>query len=195
MPDQEKKRTFSPGAVEQMRTFFVENANAEPGDRLDCITTMNAALRLLLGMPRHPVGSAVHKTMNSLRRTGHATEPRIIEFIDELGQKTIGVKRPEELSESVSAVMMEMTGNDMGWSVFGLSIMDGYHSVTLTLDHNDPDNPRIYWSDQWSSHGGWYEYTPQSLDEEITDDTQRWWDDFEPARKPRTRTTLWRVLP
>jgi hypothetical protein len=195
MPDKEKKRTFANEAVERMKSFFIKNARTNEDERLDCITTMNTGLRLLLGMPRHPVGSAVHKTMNSLRRTGHATEPYIIEFLDEFGQKTIGVKRPEELIEPISAAILEMAGREPGWSVFGLSIMDGYHSVTLTLDLNDPGKPRIYWSDQWSSHDGWYEYGLQSLDEEITDDTQQWWDDFEPARKPRTRATLWRVLP
>lgn len=195
MPDEKKKGLFTLEAIEKMREFFIKNANAGSDDRLDCITTMNTALRLLMARPRHPVGSAVHKTMNSLRRFGRATGPRIIEFFDESGQKTIGIKRPAKLSESILTVMLEMANNDIGWSVFGLSIMDGYHSVTLTLDNNDPEKPRIFWSDQWNSRGGWEEFDQEGLDKEVTRNTIRWWDDFKPAQKPRTRVTLWRVIP
>lgn len=195
MPDEKKRGTFALGAIEKTREFFIKNANAGSDERLDCITTMNAALRLLLTRPRHPVGSAVHKTMNSLRRSGRATRPRVIEFLDESGRKTIGIKPPVRLSESILAVMLEMAENEIGWSVFGLSIMDGFHSVTLTLDNNDPGKPRVFWSDQWSKRGGWEEFDQEGLDKEITRNTIRWWDDFEPTRKPRTRTTLWRVMP
>jgi len=195
MPDEKKKGLFTLAAVDKMREFFIKNANAGPDERLDCITTMNAALRLLLNRPRHPVGNAVDKTMNSLQRTGRAAGPRIIEFLDESGQITIGIKPPVKLSKSILAVMLEMADNEIGWSVFALSIMDGYHSVTLTLDNNDPKKPRAFWSDQWSKRGGWEEFDQEGLDKEITRHTIRWWDDFEPAKKPRTRSTLWRIIP
>jgi hypothetical protein len=195
MAKERRKGTFAFESIEAMRRFFIKNANSDEDKRLDCINTMNTALRLLLGMPRHPVGSAVHKTMNSLRRTGHAVGPRIIEFLDKSGIKTIGIKPPEELSESILDVMLEMTEGETGWSVFGLSIMDGYHSVTLTLDYNDPLKMCIYWSDQWNRRGGWEAFNQEGLDKEITWNTKRWWEDFEPEKKPRTRTTLWRVLP
>lgn len=194
MPDEQKRGTFTLEEIERMREFFVNNANAGSDERLDCITTMNAALRLILDKPRHPVGNAVHKTMNSLRRSGRATWPRIIEFLDESGKKTIGIKRPEQLSESILAVMLEMVENEIGWSIFGLSIMDGYHSVTLTLDNNNPEKPGVFWSDQWSKRGGWEEFDQEGLDAEVTHHTIKWWDDFKPAEKPRTRTTLWRVM-
>ena len=195
MAEEKKTGTFSTEAIERMREFFVKNAKAEDGVRLDCITTLNTAMRLLLDMPRHPVGSAIDKTMNSLCRSGHATKPYMIEFNDAQGNKTLGVKPPEELQESILDAMLELADCETGWNVFGLSIMDGYHSVTLTLDYNDPEAPHIYWSDQWTSKGGWVEYEADELDEEITRHTKHWWDGFEKARKPRTCTTLWRILP
>ncbi len=71
--------------------------------------------------------------------------------------------------------------------------MDGFHSVTLTLDNNDPAKPRIYWSDQWPTKGGWKEYNRATLDAEITRLTQGWWNDQPEQRKHNTRTTLWRL--
>jgi len=76
-----------------------------------------------------------------------------------------------------------------------MSLMDGYHSVTLTLDNSDPLALHIYWSDQWSTKGGWKEYNKEALDAEITHLTQAWWRPYDEKHKPNTRTTLWRLNP
>jgi hypothetical protein len=118
---------------------------------------------------------------------------RVIEFEDTRGRVTTGTLFPHKLHESVWDAVLAMSGGDPGWSVFGLSLMDGNHSVTLTLDNNDPKQPRMYWSDQWSTKGGWKEYARATLDAEITRLTQKWWNEEPQELKPKTRTTLWRL--
>ena len=80
------------------------------------------------------------------------------------------------------------------WYVFGLSVMDGYHSVILALAFSGSGNPdtRIFWADQ--IYSGWDDVTG-SLDTRITSLTQRWWDPLPANRKARTRVTLWPLLP
>ena len=188
-----KGGTFTLEAIDRMRHFFVENA-AQMRPK-NCIKTMNKGIRDLFADPDQPVGTAVHKTMEKLYDCGRASSPRIIQFNDARGRMTTGVRRPETLQENVLETMLETAKNKIGWSVFGTSIMDGYHSVTLTLYTGNPEEPVIYWSDQWKSRKGWQEFNKVNLDEEITKLTQKWWDKKEPQKKPRTRLTLWRLLP
>jgi len=195
MPKDNNPGIFSKEAIERMKKFFVFNAGLDDNERLDCITCLNTGMRLLLNMPKHPVGKAIHKTMNSFHRTGHASEPHVIEFNDQQGKLTAGIKPPKKLRESILDAMLEMSNFEKGWSVYGLSIMDGYHSVTLTLYSDNASNPHIFWSDQWPSKSGWQEYTREDLDEDISLLTQEWWDEFPASRKPRTCTTIWRILP
>lgn len=100
-----------------------------------------------MNVPKQKVGSEVEKTMARLQESGHAGDARYIEFQDRKGRITKGTLYPDKLNESVWAAIMQMTGGDVGWSVFGMSLMDGNHSVTLTLDTNDPLTPHLYWSD------------------------------------------------
>jgi hypothetical protein len=184
-------RTFSPEAIERMRNHFI--ANATSPDPASCIATLNRGVRLLLDVPTQQVGSEVQTTMGKLEALGLAGPARVIEFEDSSGRVTSGTREPQRLHESVWDTLVQMAGGDPGWSVFGLSLMDGYHSVTLTLDNNDPSTPRVYWSDQWSSRGGWQEFNRGGLDAEITRLTRQWWKEKPQDRKPRTRTTLWRL--
>ena len=131
--------------------------------------------------------------MAKLQASGHAGAARVIEFEDTKGRITRGTLYPNKLHESVWDAVIEMAGGDVGWSVFGMSLMDGYHSVTLTLDNDDPSTPHLYWSDQWSTKGGWKEYNKAGLDAEITRLTQAWWNLHDEKHKPNTRTTLWRL--
>ena len=186
-----KGRTFSPDTIDKMRKFFV--ANARSASPLNCIACMNKGLRTVLQDTGQKVGSEVQTTMRKLQQSGRAGSARVIEFNDSRDRMTRGVRRPKTLRENIHDVLIEMAGHDVGWSVFGLSIMDGSHSVTLTLDNNDPSAPKVYWSDQWSSRGGWQEFNRISLNAEITRWTKTWWDDKPVGKKPRTRVTLWRL--
>jgi hypothetical protein len=187
------KRTFGDTEVAKIKEYFIRNAtSAKPKS---CIACMNDAMRLLLGDPKQNVGSEVEKTMAKMQASGHAGAARIIEFEDKRGRITYGTLRPEKLHESVWDAVISMVGGDVGWSVFGMSLLHGNHSVTLTLDNGDPATPHVYWSDQWSSKGGWLEYNRARLDAEITRLTQLWWDPQPERRKFNTRVTLWRLNP
>jgi hypothetical protein len=184
-------RTFGEEVIERMRMHFVANAAAATPQ--SCIATLNTGVRLLFDKPAQPVGSEVQTTMAKLETAGLVGPARVIEFEDARGQVTMGVRAPDRLHESAWDVLIGLAGGDPGWSVFGLSLMDGYHSVTLSLDNTDPSRPRLYWSDQWHSRGGWQEYSRATLDSEITNLTKKWWGEHPADRKPRTRTTLWRL--
>jgi len=179
--------------VKKMKDYFIQNATS--ANPKSCIACMNDAMRLLLGDPQQKVGSEVEKTMAKLQKSGHAGVARVIEFEDSKGRITKGTLAPQQLHESVWGAVVQLAGGDVGWSVFGMSLMDGYHSVTLTLDNSDPRNPRLYWSDQWSTKGGWKEYDKAGLDTEITRLTKAWWAPYDEKHKPNTRTTLWRLNP
>jgi hypothetical protein len=200
-PFQQAAATFTAQAVTRMRDFFVQNATG--GSPQSCIGTMNEGLRRLFDNPSIPVGSEVHTTMEALRQAGHATSRQDIEFKDAGGNTTRGERPPESLSESLLARMQAMNGGAAGWSIFGLSLMDGYHSVLLSLDSTNPAQPAIYWSDQWPSNGGWLSLDGAGLDARVTTLTRQWYPEFIAERErrtgkrvaPRTRATLWMVLP
>jgi hypothetical protein len=184
-------RTFSEDAIERMRQYFVGNAKSASPD--SCIAAMNKGVRLLYDDPSQKMGSDVEASMQKLVGANRAGAARVIEFEDSRGRITTGTRRPEKLHESVWDVLVGLAGGDPGWSVFGMSLMDGYHSVTLTLDNRDPAAPVVYWSDQWSSKGGWMKYDRAKLDADVTKLTQGWWDPQPEGRKHNTKTTLWRL--
>ena len=161
---------FAADAVERMKQYFVTNAKSPRPD--DCITCMNRGLRLLLDDPKQAVRGEVQTTMQQLQLSGRAGPARIVDFIGPSGRVTNGTLRPDAPQQSVWDALLEMSSGEVGWSVFGLGIMDGFHSVTLTLDNTDPSDPKVYWSDQWGSKGGWTLYDRATLDAEITKLTQ-----------------------
>lgn len=183
---------FSPERVAVTRAFFEKNAASYGSEHMDCITTLNHAAKLLFDDPMIPLSSQIDRTMSALAGVGLAGPPRMIEFNDERGRLTYGVTAPHTMRESLWDTALAMTRGARGWSVFGLSLMDGYHSITLSVDTSDPANPKMYWSDQWSSNGGFREHTKESLDEEARRLTASWWS---PVKKHKTRTTLWRLTP
>ena len=189
-----KRKTFAAEKVEEMKEFFVNNALAEENKRLGCIDTLNKGLRILYGNRRMKVGSEIQTTMQKMKTAGKVIKRVAIEFLDANGRVTKGVKRPEELKDSVWGKIMELTGEEYGWSVFGLSLMDGYHSIALSIDNTIPVHPHLYWSDQWQSHAGWWQYDT-ALDKKITSLTQTWWERLPANRKHRTRVTIWRLRP
>jgi V8-like Glu-specific endopeptidase len=188
-----------PDAIERMRQTFVANRNA--GSPQNCITIMNAGLRAFYGQrlmnadgTRRALGSTVQDTMGALERYGLAQSPTVFEFFTSNNRPTLGVLRPEQLRSSVEAWILQQIGTPQhtAWYLFGLSLMDGYHSVTLAVDFNGAGDPltRIIWADQ--HYTGWDDTTGQ-LDTRITGLIQGWWDSV--GVKPRTRVTLWPLAP
>lgn len=186
---------FSAAAVQRMAETF--RANKQSATPRNCIAITNAGLQQLFGsVLRSPGGTTIQGLMGGLERTGLAQAPIVFEFNDASGRLTRGVRRPERLRASIEDWMLteaERNGQ-AGWYVFGMSVMDGYHSVVLGLAFSGRGNPstRIYWGDQ--IYSGWENVTG-SLDAHLIQLTQRWWDPLPQNRKARTRVTVWPLTP
>jgi hypothetical protein len=196
---------FSPEKIEELKALFTRNANAPDFQKKDCIRILNAGMELIYGDRILPLGTAVHETMELMEKKGKASKPRIILFKDQKGQVTYGEDHPHKLNARTMAVMQNMAHNKFGWHIFALSVMDGYHSVTLLL--NNIQEPVVYWCDQWNlknlkclggtmKFGGCKRMNGFNLDAVITELTQRWWEhETDPLKKHKTRATLWRLSP
>jgi hypothetical protein len=152
-------------------------------------------MKIVTGKPALPTTPAtIERTMANIAASGHSGVAREVWFESKSGRVSqSGALRPEKLQTSVWDTVMALAGGDPGWSVFTMSLLDGNHSVTLTLDANDPSAPHMYWSDQWGTKGGWKEYTRSDLDTEVTRLTQVWWDKQPEGRKFTTVVRVWRV--
>ena len=190
----QSRRAFSEKSIARMRDFFI--ANAKSARKLNCIECANRGLRLLLGDLKQAVGSQVDLTMAKLRESGHASKPKIVEFVDASGRMTTGATRPHTLSESIGGAVLKMSREGVGHSVYVLSIMDGLHSVILTVKHEDRKNQIFYYSDQWPTNEGWRRFKKDELDTWVTQWTQTWWDRYgSVGQKHKTRATIWQVIP
>lgn len=184
-------RTFAEADIDRARNYFVQNARTEQDS---CIVALNKGLRLVTGQSALPTTpKSIEATMAKVTAAGYAGEPREIWFRAAGDRITRGGARPEKLAESVWEAVLAMSAGDAGWSVFTMSLLDGYHSITLTLDASDPAKPHIYWSDQWQSKGGWKEYTRDALDDEVVKLVRGWWDKQEEGKKHTTVVRLWRM--
>jgi uncharacterized protein YcbK (DUF882 family) len=188
-------------AVQQMQAEFVANAARSQTEKLNCITIANAGLRKLFGSQLQnadgsakALGDRINRTMAALQGYGLAQSETIFEFNDSQGRLTKGVVRPETLQSSVESwLLTQAEANQMSaWYCFGLSILDGYHSVILALAFSGTRHPdtKIYWADQ--IYNGWNDITG-GLDARLLELTQRWWDLQLAQQKPlpRTRATVW----
>jgi hypothetical protein len=189
-----------PANVELMRAEFVANGTGG-SPKKDCITITNAGVRKLFGSrlqnadgTSKALGSTCQDTMRALQGYGLAAAEQVFEFNDAAGAMTKGARRPDHLVSSIESWLVsqaDATANNMSaLYVFGLSIMDGYHSVILVLDYAGIGEPltRVYWADQ--IYGGWDDVTGQ-LDARITSRTQGWWDPLPAGKKAKTRATVW----
>jgi hypothetical protein len=175
----------------------VDAAAADPPgqhvDRCSCIVMLNVGLGQLLslstrdhpargfksGMPRRPrrvqMGDLTTETielaMAQLVRAGRATGPLRFDFTDRRGRRA-GTLPPVVLASSVLAAVTARSPDEGCWYAFGLSLMDGFHSVLLLVDHMGA-SPRIYWLDQFTR--GLTREVTTTLDAEITTFTQTSW--------------------
>jgi hypothetical protein len=201
----ESQRTFSPQAVARMKKYFIANV-AKGSAALACINTVRAGLGELYdssaaGTPASVTSglkmtprNTMEETMEQMRKKGLASQAKELHFADSSGKQINrgSPARPVKLVTSVWDTIISTVGSDSNYSVFGLSLMNGYHSVTLTVDSRIPGRPRIYWSDQTSRHDiGFEEYqkgasghvkvfesgSPRGLDEYIEYAVPFWWDD------------------
>jgi hypothetical protein len=129
---------------------------------------------------------SIEKAMNQLRNKGYAVAPTVMNFFDRRN-RTAGTLRPERLKASVQAKVLALAKGKGCWFAFGLSIMDGYHSVLLLVDRST-DIAKIYWLDQFS--GGVTDDVSGSLDQRITDKTQAWWQNVMDTKGKGYNTTI-----
>ena len=93
------------------------------------------------------------------------------DFEDRRGRRA-GTLAPVRLTTSVRDAVLSESKTKGCWFAYGLSIMDGYHSVLLLVDRTGAE-AKIYWLDQFSS--GLDEDVTNTLDQRLTEKTQHWW--------------------
>jgi hypothetical protein len=129
--------------------------------------------------------------MGTLVKSGYATGPTVMNFYDRRN-KTAGTLKPVKLKKSVQAKVLSLASTKDCWFAFGLSIMDGYHSVLLLVDRTSTP-AKIFWLDQFSADVT--DDVTSSLDQRITDKTQAWWQAVMDSKGKGYNTTirLWRL--
>jgi Domain of unknown function (DUF4157) len=191
-------KTFSLEAIAVLRGYHETNAALDKEGKVcdSCIVAVNKGFSKLYGRTGKELGTtnySIEKTMEGLTGKGLVSDKREIYFLNKRGVKTTGAAYPDKLEKSVWDSLIEMSNNDQGWIVYGMSLMDGEHSITITLDNNNPGSPKIFWSDQWGSKGGWKEFSKAGLDGEIVRLIRLWWNDMAEGKKHTTVVRLWRL--
>lgn len=168
-------RIFHDDDVERMKAFTTANATGELYKSYDCLEAINRALRSLYNEPGLRLSSTVDLTMGVLQSKGWGAPTEEYNFLNADGKPTVGVTPPVTLRRSLWDGLLAKVGDAKGYSVFGVSPLDGNHSVLLVADTHGA-TPTFFWLDQWSSKGGWKEYPDKaSLDGEIERLTKSWW--------------------
>ncbi len=202
-------RCFTQTEIESVAAAYAENiaaAASDSGARCSCIVMLNVALGKLLplqvkqnrarGTSDRRVQMAalttesVDQAMQQLRDQGFATAPTELDFLDRRN-RTAGTLRPERLKDSVQDTVLRLSDTDGCWFAYGMSVMDGYHSVLLLVDRRAAGG-KIYWLDQFS--GGLDTDVTDSLDQRLTDKTQAWWQSVMDTKQKGFSTTI-RVWP
>jgi hypothetical protein len=133
---------------------------------------------------------SIEQAMRQLRQKGFASSPLTLDFLDSRN-RTAGTLKPERLKSSLRDAVLKLSEPNGCWYAFGMSLMDGYHSVLLLVDHR-AETPRIYWLDQFS--GGLDVDVTDSLDQRVTDKTLAWWQSVMDT-KHKGYSTMLRVWP
>jgi len=133
----------------------------------------------------------IEKAMAQLQGANYAGRTVKIDFYDRRNH-TAGTLKPERLKTSIQAAVLRRATRKGCWYAFGLSIMDGYHSVLLLVD-NTGDAPKIFWLDQFSP--AIKDDVTTTLDQRVTDKTQGWWQAVMNKKKVGYNTTarLWKL--
>lgn len=184
-------RAFTEEQFEPVQKAFTENVRKTTRD--SCIAIVNKGLRRLFAaqLRGRRLGSEMEKTMARLVDLHLADKPMEIQFHDARGRITRGTTEPDSLSISARTAILASVRPEIGWYLFGLSIMDGYHSVLLAVDCRSPAAPAVYWLDQ--IYSGFDDVTG-TLDERITQLTRRWWQKVK-ASKGVGYNTVVRIWP
>lgn len=121
-------------------------------DKHDCVTTINRSMRILLRDNLIPALKNMDDQMNKLIAMGYGGGKITINFKDHAGNMTTGNTNPAGyLNKSLTETIKESIGKESGYFLFGMSIMDGYHSVTIAVKSNG--NPEYFEYQIYDQHG------------------------------------------
>lgn len=202
---------FTDADIERIRQAYQDNiraAAANERDRAACIVMLNVGIGRLLRLKTRPwparrdssrrvpmpalTTETIELAMAQLRRQNLAGPPVEICFLGHRGHAA-GVFAPQRMVGSVAARASNLSGTKPGWYAFGLSIMDGYHSVLL-LTRRTNTSTQLFWLDQYSTDVT--DDVTTTLDDRITKRTKQWWQAIWIKRKVGYSTTarLWPLL-
>lgn len=140
--------------VKAMHSYFKSNAaKHSAGKADDCITCHNKGMKIVTNNPSLQTGSTASETRGKMQKQGYAGETKKFGFNDANGNTAKSAPQATNLKESVGNYATTAADNvKAGTSaVFGVSVMDGYHTMTLSVTKN--------------------EYTIPILDEKVTEYT------------------------
>lgn len=211
----QKLRSSTPSSTDDWHV----DEQAAKNLHLSCIEVVRESLWKLFGdkaglaIPKEGSENAMDPTMIRLRAgTGRAAVPAEFHYLSKTGHRIRrgGGARPESLENSIWDWVVSTTRDDPGWSVFGVSIMDGYHSVIVSVDGTILGNPKVYLSDHTRHHGpdafeemeraasgheDEYQATSKrGLDEYILFASKVYWDESGDKTKPESITRVYRIL-
>lgn len=182
---------FSQEDINKLKTFFIDNVKKmSTAEHKDCITTLNHAIRLLYMEPQLQLGSQISGTdkkwnsgtMPILNKKGRANIHFTIDYLNK-NNKTCSRRQPykaEKMKTSLFQTINNTLDSKIGYHIFAIGIMDGYHSMILTVDNRFPCNKKYILSDQLPNNAsynytdGWLELTGEELDAWILRKTSVW---------------------
>ncbi len=130
-------------------------------DKHDCVTAINRSLRKLLKDNSIPAKANMDDQMLKMIDMNYATNQISIDFKDIDGNKTTGISDPYDyLNKTLVENLNENLTDSNGFYFFGMSIMDGYHSVMIVVNKVSASNIKYNAYDQHGSVLGdvnlWY---------------------------------------
>jgi hypothetical protein len=142
-------------AIRAARSFTKSDYGYGPDDIYDCVTLVHRGLQQLLSTRIRMTSGQMDEMMrNDFIKLGYAEDGIEIEFRDRSGNKTQGITNPTNyLNKTLSKTVVENIGSNTksGYYVFGVSVMDGYHSVILIAKVVKGEDARFNIFDQQGS--------------------------------------------
>ena len=207
----ESAEVFPAETVLQLQERFT--SNAESTNRLNCILIIRELAPQLFAQDPE-LAQRIETELNLL--TGQRLKmTEVGRVLSDLGLASNyaeirfnngnGVGEPTAIQRSAWDTIMAMVGTTPGWHIFGLAVFNGYHSVTVFVD-NRPDDPRVYWADQWridpgedfnqepGSVSGFRRYEKTGFDAFIAEKTREWWNEVlaEKGKKYKASLHVWK---
>jgi hypothetical protein len=193
------QQSSSRGSIQRQKLTPFKQAEIKPLETLynaanraahNCISILNKAVKTVYSeeLKNEKLKSTIQDTMKKLEGLNLVGKPTVIEFLDSTAKVTKGTIKPNKLSQSVEGYLLSLSAPLNGWYLYGLSIMDGYHSVLIAVQVTG-DKAKVHWLDQTE---GFKDVTGK-LDSMIEEKTIRWWEGVKASKGVgyKTRTTFW----